>query len=149
METTLGTNYYSVKRGFEDLDPGDFWNRMRDSLDDPENDEILHIGKSSGGWCFSLHVIPDRGITDITGWTPYLLSRDRFIINEYCDPVTYEEMLEVITNRRRNDPCTWTPEKYYQNYAEPGPNNLVRHSVGRGCVRHGEGTWDYVEGNFS
>ena len=22
--------------------------------------ESLHIGKSSGGWCFSLHVMPER-----------------------------------------------------------------------------------------
>ena len=145
----MGTNYYSVKRGFEDLEPGDFWDRMRAALDDPENDDILHIGKSSGGWCFSLHIIPDRGITDITKWVPYLLDKDRVIINEYCERITYEEMLETITNRRRPDPCTWTQEMYDRNYAEPGPNNLVRHSVGRGCVRQGAGTWDCAEGIFS
>ena len=25
----------------------------------------LHIGKSSGGWCFSLHVIPEIALTGV------------------------------------------------------------------------------------
>ncbi len=42
-----------------------------------------------------------------------------------------------------------TPLEYMQNHAEPGPNNLARHSVGIGCDAHGEGTWDLIMGNFS
>lgn len=39
-----------------------------------ENPEIneedaLHIGKSSAGWCFSLHIIPELGIRDLSDWT--------------------------------------------------------------------------------
>ena len=28
----------------------------------------LHIGKSSGGWCFSLHVIPSEGLNSLDEW---------------------------------------------------------------------------------
>ena len=30
--------------------------------------EPLHIGKSSAGWCFSLHVIPEEGINTLDDW---------------------------------------------------------------------------------
>lgn len=146
METTLGTNYYTVKRGLESMDSDTFWDLMRS---DTESGDILHIGKSSGGWCFSLHVIPDRNIHDLPDWVPYLLDQERVIINEYRDILTYEELLDIIMNRSRPDTHKWNQEMYERNYAEPGPNNLVRHSLGRGCVRQGAGTWDCVEGNFS
>jgi len=36
-----------------------------------------------------------------------------------------------------------------KNSAAPGPNRLARHTIGYGCVAHGLGTWDLVEGEFS
>jgi len=30
--------------------------------------EAKHIGKSSAGWCFLLHVIPEEGINDLEDW---------------------------------------------------------------------------------
>jgi hypothetical protein len=56
----MGTNYYSVRRGVEELDSDAFW-----ALRDEDSDDCLHIGKSSLGWCFSLHVIPERGINTL------------------------------------------------------------------------------------
>ena len=128
----MGTNYYSVKRGMEKLDSESFWGARG-------NEDILHIGKSSGGWCFSLHIIPELNIHDLPGWVPYLLDPDRLIVDEYREVLTYEEMIAKITDRRSNRTCTWDKEMYDKNYAEPGPNNLVRHSMSRGCVRQGEG----------
>jgi hypothetical protein len=40
----MGTNYYLVNK---------------------ETDERLHIGKSSGGWCFALRVHHDRHIDSL------------------------------------------------------------------------------------
>lgn len=145
----MGTNYYSVKRGFEHLEPGDFWDRMREALEDPENNDILHIGKSSGGWCFSLHIIPEMSINDLYDWIPFLTDPDRLIINEYSDVLSLSEMMDIITKRSRSEPARWTQEEYKRNYAEPGPNNLARHTVGRACAKQGLGTWDCIEGNFS
>jgi len=138
----MGTNYYSVKKGVEEMDSDSFW-ALRGS------EHCLHIGKSSGGWCFSLHVIPELNIHDLPGWVPYLLDQDRVIVDEYREVVTYEHLLSIITDRRREKPCTWTQEMYDKNYAEPGPNNLARHSLGRECTRQGAGTWDCIEGEFS
>jgi|688.fasta_scaffold329841_2 hypothetical protein len=142
MQFLMGTNYYSVKKGVEKLDSDSFW-----SLKGEE--DLLHIGKSSAGWCFSLHIIPEFNIHDLPGWVPYLFDQDRLIINEYREVLTYEEMIAIITARGREKPCTWTQEMYDRNHAEPGPGNLARHALGHGCVRQGAGTWDCIEGEFS
>jgi len=140
----MGTNYYSVKRGVEELDGDAFWD-----LRDGEGDAILHIGKSSGGWCFSLHVIPERGINDLWDWFDLLLDPDRIIVDEYREVISFSEMFRKITQRGRSDDKSWTERMLQQNYAEPGPNNLVRHQIGHGCVKHGAGTWDCITGRFS
>jgi hypothetical protein len=145
----VGTNYFSVKRGLEDLDPDAFWERRQDG--DPGNDDILHIGKSSGGWCFSLHIIPELGINDLDDWIRVFIEPDRIIINEYRERIDLTEIMRIITARRRNRPGIdrWTPEDYKRNFAEPGPNGLARHALGHGCVKQGEGTWDCITGYFS
>ena len=140
----MGTNYYSIKRGVEELDGDAFW-----ELRNGDCDEVLHIGKSSGGWCFSLHVIPERGINDLWDWIDIFLDPDRIIINEYRDDIPIADMMRTITQRGRPDPNSWDAATMRQNYAEPGPANLVRHQLGLGCVKHGLGTWDCVTGNFS
>jgi hypothetical protein len=43
----------------------------------------LHIGKSSAGWCFSLHVMPEAGINSLDEWRslfcdPYALIQDEY-----------------------------------------------------------------------
>lgn len=140
----MGTNYYSVKRGVEELDGDAFWD-----LRDGEGDAVLHIGKSSGGWCFSLHIIPERGINDLWDWFDLLLDPDRIIVDEYREVISFSEMFRKITQRGRPDDNSWTERILQQNHAELGPNNLVRHQIGHGCVKHGAGTWDCITGRFS
>lgn len=140
----MGTNYYSVKRGVEELDGDAFW-----KLRDGDGDDILHIGKSSGGWCFSLHVIPERGINDLWDWFDLFLDPDRIIINEYRDNVSIADMMRTITQRSRAESNSWNADMMQKNRAETGPANLVRHRIGEGCVSHGIGTWDCITGRFS
>lgn len=140
----MGTNYYSVKRGAETLSSDDFW-----TLYDQGGDDVLHIGKSSGGWCFSLHVIPERGINDLWDWIAIVLDPDRIIIDEYRDTIEFNRLWSIITARSSSRQSTWSAEDYRRNCAEPGPNNLVRHVIGHGCLGHGLGTWDCIEGRFS
>ena len=111
----------------------------------------LHIGKSSGGWCFSLHVIPEEGLTDFDTWFVRWMKehhRSR-IVDEYGGLVTAGEMYAIVKNR------SWarqTPDQfdYAANHAEPGPNGLARHQLLPGhCIGHGEGTWDLIQGEFS
>lgn len=119
--------------------------------------EELNIGKSSGGWCFSLHVIPDRGINSLDDWRKLWSEPGRVIRDEYQKVLTPAEMEDVILNRSRSS--TKIPLGYdswdafhRDNDSEPGPNGLLRHKCpGRYkiCVGHGDGTYDYMTGDFS
>jgi hypothetical protein len=129
----VGTNYY-----YQDKPPCGCCGR-------PFGD--LHIGKSSAGWCFSLHVIPEEDINSLEDWKRRWKTGG-VIVDEYGERLTPEEMLRVITERHRIHPMSehfdWS-----RNHAEPGPGNLARHAIGRYCVGHGDGTYDLIPGEFS
>lgn len=134
----MGTNYYAQYP----LSPACPTCNHRDV---PER---LHIGKSSGGWCFSLHVIPERGLNDWPEWRDFLSREPVTIEDEYGDVVSLDQLAETVTNRRwlrGNRDALW----FTVNSAEPGPHGLARHRIGRGCFKHGAGTWDCVAGEFS
>jgi hypothetical protein len=132
----MGTNYYLEEN-------------VCGCCKNPER--TLHIGKSSGGWCFALQVLPEYNLTSLDAWKERMQRPESIIRDEYGTPVTFSEMLHTITDR------SWTPQKevspefYRTNHAEPGPNGLVRHAISKDsrCVGHGEGTWDLIEGEFS
>jgi hypothetical protein len=127
--------------------------------------EPLHIGKSSSGWCFSLHVIPEDGINSLDDWRERWSRRSAFIRNEYGDTVTAEQMESIITMRSQSKPNTswdsnWWDSRFGRylseedfhrhNHSERGPNFLLRHRIdGRHCIGHGPGTYDYIAGEFS
>jgi len=110
-------------------------------------EEPLHIGKSSAGWCFSLHVIPEAGINSLDDWLNLFTIGSMEVYDEYGTQISKDEMVDVITNRSWIEPIELGPE---DGHAEPGPNNLVRCKVdGVHCIGHGEGTWDLIVGEFS
>jgi hypothetical protein len=124
--------------------------------------ERKHIGKSSGGWCFALHVYPPE-ITTLTDWLGEFYKPDTKIINEYGEVISIGGMQSIITHRSWD--LGWSEERLKSpptgfdswkdflkaNYAEFGPNGLLRHKAdGRShCVGNGKGPWDYIEGDFS
>lgn len=126
-----------------------------------ERKDSIHIGKSSAGWCFSLHVYPENNINTLDDWVGLLLKTvpsQAVIKDEYGDEETIIDMVEIIKNRSfpfrpaEDIPYGYSSweECYRLNHAEPGPNNLMRHKVdGTHCIGHGEGTWDYIVGEFS
>jgi hypothetical protein len=144
----MGTNYYLV-------------NERR-----PE--QKLHIGKSSAGWCFALHVWTDKEdplklyprswndwVNTICGY-----SISHTIVDEYDTEITLSGLKEIVTERQGT--MDWDKEDWeklgYQseehfhlmNDSERGPNNLLRSEISRWhCVGHGEGTYDYIVGEFS
>ena len=111
--------------------------------------EQLHIGKSSGGWCFSLHVIPEEGINDLDDWKRLWSESGREITDEYGKTIAPSEMLNVITERSWGKKSDNGKKWFEENHAQPGPKGLARHAVGRFCKSHGAGTWDCIEGEFS
>lgn len=116
-----------------------------------------HIGKSSAGWCFSLHVdyAGEDGVHSLEDWKREFAKAGTRIVDEYGDTRTAAEMLDTITNR------SWTPSIHrYVGYAsradfhrsnesQDGPFGLLRHKLGGRCVGHGEGTYDLITGEFS
>ena len=65
--------------------------------------EEKHIGKSSAGWCFALHVYPEEGILTLENWiTKWTADPQGVIRNEYEEVLSVEEMIEVITRRMRD-----------------------------------------------
>lgn len=123
-----------------------------------EENPQFHIGKSSGGWCFSLRVYPDKGIETLEDWKP--IFENNKIETEYGQPITKEDMLTVITKRAGGfDPSNEERIPYAYDFweafwdahnAKPGPDGLLRAKVdGVHCIGHGEGTWDYMIGSFS
>jgi hypothetical protein len=147
----MGTNYYAKRNTCPHC-------KRCDEVDE------LHIGKSSGGWVFTLHVIPEEGLTNLSDWL-ILLEREGVIItNEYGESIAPKEMHRIIVERewpRLQFPYTdnqfgRTPGRVYQSAQEmgeaqgyvAGPNGLWRHKIDKFCIGHGEGTWDYVTGEF-
>lgn len=115
----------------------------------------IHIGKSSAGWCFSLHVMPDAGIRNLEDWKALFLTPESFIKDECGERITPNEMISRITDRERK-PRTKAPYMYSSweefdrtNESQEGPNGLIRHRLNERCVSHGDGTWDCIIGEFS
>ena len=115
----------------------------------------LHLGKSSAGWCFSLYV--DSYIPNLEAWKPILLKNT--IKDEYGKKIPYPEMMKIITERLWEGEypyiCPFRGEiKSKEHHAELegceiGPNGLFRYKIDNvHCIGHGEGTWDYIIGDF-
>ena len=116
-------------------------------------DEIA-LGKSSGGWCFTLHVYPEKRINTLDDLMKYIGNAP--IYNEYDVRVSKKHFLDVVTERSwpkrdysKIDPFDSLSDFLTRNGAEKGPNNLLRHKIGNFCIGHGEGTYDYCVGEFS
>jgi hypothetical protein len=128
----------------------------------------IHIGKSSGGWCFGLHVFENyevhedieryviHDVRSLDDWKK-LWDSGGYILDEYDREISVEKMLEIITERNGVPWAdhTWPgynneADFHNRNQSKRGPNNLLRHVIESShCIGHGEGTWDYIKGEFS
>ncbi len=139
----MGTNYYLQKKSGTCPTCGHCYENPR------------HIGKSSGGWCFSLHVYPEENIITLKDWKKLYHDADAIIVNEYGEFISANDMDAIITDRswkKSEEPYGYASWYHFHenNHSMDGPNGLLRHRVdGRHCVGHGEGTWDYIIGEFS
>lgn len=121
-------------------------------------DEKKHIGKSSAGWAFALHVYPDDGIKDLDDWIPLFLAKTNHIEDEYGREISHFMMLDLIRDRQAigrdwdKVPSMYSSwEDFHEkNFSEQGPKGLVRSRIDKlRCIGHGEGTWDLMIGEFS
>ncbi len=133
----MGTNYY---------------------IQNQHEEQCYHIGKSSMGWCFGLHIWPEFDFHTLAHIREFWSQPSFSIIDEYGTAFTDAEMLKVITHRgnpekkeRGKVPMgyeSWD-DFHEKNYSVDGPNGLVRYALGDRCLRHGHGTWDEIVGEFS
>lgn len=91
--------------------------------------EPLHIGKSSAGWNFLVHIMPEYGINRLDDWRARWSKPGTYIRNEYGDRVPIEVMESAVTQRA------------------PDLKRTPWHD--KNCYGYGEGTWDYITGDFS
>lgn len=193
----MGMNYYlrsksikCPKTYYEDNELWDFWHSLDthktieelkngyvfDNMYYPTLEEaeanfysILHIGKSSYGWHFSLCAYRELGIETLDDWKKLFDDSNNVIIDECGDIISKEEMLSTITERKLRNPLS-TPEEE-QEYIDKLNNNpmfnrkyrdydeyLCDNNATRGyngLLRHGHsmdtgGTWDMTYNpNFS
>jgi hypothetical protein len=143
----MGTNYY----WHPEVEVCECCGRPKEDV------EPIHIGKSSAGWVFSLHVDPDAGICNLEDWVGQWKTPGK-IIDEYDRIVSVPDMLMCILHRHGIADWDKPPPSYNswiefhrKNYSMQGPNNLLRSNpVGHPCkVKHGPSTYDLHEGEFS
>lgn len=111
--------------------------------------EKLHLGKSSAGWVFMLHVYPEKNLNDLEDIVKHIEDSGGLITDEYGRPYTIGMwLLEVVA--RSWPKCERDDHWYKSNHAQPGPNNLSRSTIdGIHTIGHGLGTWDCCTGDFS
>ena len=150
----MGTNYYATVEDAELAIAADLLEErgMQRASEIMRKASLTerHIGKSSAGWCFSLHVYPEDGINDLKDWLSILETAT--IKDEYGQIISFGEMKKRIIERRwnRDGQEAFSAAFLDSNHANLGPNGLLRHRIdGRHCISQGEGTWDCLIGEFS
>ena len=128
-------------------------------IDGQNPEEPRHIGKSSAGWVFALHIYPEDGIDDLPDWLRFWDMMEGHIEDEYDRVVPVLDMVSRITDRQHGDgDRDWNKPPYgYSSWAkfhgehhsEPGPCGLLRPRLDRRHVKHGSGTWVCTIGEFS
>lgn len=110
----MGTNYY--------------WHEQPDCPTcGQDRGRMIHIGKSSAGWCFGLATHPDLGIKSLDDWRQRFRISESVIRDEYGNRISPSRMLEVITEREwGGPPDARDHDWYFDNHATPGPRGLAR-----------------------
>jgi len=115
--------------------------------------EPLHLGKSSTGWCFGLHVYPEQDLVDWQDiWARIIAVEELggFIQNENGETIDSGLFFTIVWDRGRKEPHSLQWLK--GNHAIPGPYGLARHIVdGNHCIGNAglDAPIDYFVGEFS
>ena len=73
--------------------------------------DSLHLGKSSWGWDFTFHLVPEH-YTNFKEFKKFLDSVT--IIDEYDAPITKEELLSIIEKKSIEYPFAHKKQGYWQ-----------------------------------
>jgi hypothetical protein len=131
----MGTNYYLHTPKCEHCGRGD---------------APVHIGRSSIGWCFALHIYPGQPSmpASLDEWKIIFGRPGNVIRDEYGEIIDPTGMASLIEDRKAGD-VQLSPAWLADNDAVKGPRGLARSRIdGRHCIAHGGGTWDLIVGDF-
>ena len=119
-----------------------------------EQKDKMHLGKSSPGWCFGLHVYPELELNDWFDIWSYISfcveEQDYEIKDEYGETILPEVFFAIVWDRHSKQ--SHDAEWFCMNHAQPGPFGLARHLMdGEHCIGHGGLNMpiDYMVGEFS
>jgi hypothetical protein len=119
-----------------------------------EQKDKMHLGKSSAGWCFGLHVYPDLDLIDwhdMWSYISFCVEEQGHEIKDECgETILPEIFFAIVWDRHAKQPHD--AEWLRINHAQPGPFDLARHLVdGQHCIGNA-GPYapiDYIVGEFS
>jgi hypothetical protein len=118
-----------------------------------EAEEPLHLGKSSGGWCFGLHVRPEQELydwADMWAMIKQRIEQGWIIKNEYGEEIDDALFFTIAWDRKGRSSEPIDPHWLARNHAIQGPSGLARHALLPGhCIGHCDGPIDYIIGEFS
>ena len=149
----MGTNYYLKYPDVVESECHCCGNKV-------DKQKTRHIGKSSGGWYFSLHVQPEDGLHNFEDWLREIISTTQvggFVEDEYCGVVELHRLIDIVTARSGLNQRPIYPNMFYaseqemlsRNNAEYGLNGLLKHIAdGKHCIGHGNGTVSHIIGEF-
>lgn len=144
MDVSVHNSFTDFSEHITELDNGWVYkNHYYEKLPE-EFIHLLHIGKSSMGWHFSLCIYPEFGINDLDDWERLF---DKYEIeDEYGDIISKDIMMDRIT-RRRGENTQMSNEELEKfcrdNHCELGIEGLFAHkSTSYGEYTRTTGTYD-------
>lgn len=147
MDVSTHNSFTDYSEHILELDNGYVYNyHYYDKL--PEDFiHLLHIGKSSMGWHFSLCIYPELNINDLEDWKKLFDNYE--IEDEYGSIISKEEMITRIIERKGiNETMSEEELKTFctENHCEVGLNGLFAHKTTQysDYVRT-EGTYDLTK----
>ena len=93
----INHTWYEYENDILEISNGLLWNNKYypdvETLE-KEYEYLIHIGKNSAGWHFSLCIYPELEINNLDDWKE--IFNNCIIVDEYNDVITSEEMLSII-----------------------------------------------------
>lgn len=109
-------------------------------------DEHLHIGKSSIGWKFGFHAVPEFDLISWKAWRAFL--KRNVIFDEYGTRIPMDEF-ERRVEERGDDPICRVAPTPHQIEIGWGGEDRFRYGQRWWPATHDEDGYDFNEGAFS
>ena len=110
-----------------------------------DKSKILHIGKSSMGWVFMLHIDSEESLSTLEDWQDRWAESGSKILSEYGTLIPIDQMNDIILDRE-NTGDVWSLNEQIAYRATQGPNGLYRGLSNFAPADNA--TYDLVTGEF-